>query len=251
MEKNKNTLLLTVIAIATLLVAVIGATFAYFTAQLSGSEDSSSVIVTAANLYIDYQGGTAVITSTDADTAVEPSKPTIVEGNITSATPFVTKSFSLTPKLNEGTEAFAYVTLPYTVNLVVTKNTFALDNDLTTASISYKLFNEGSKGIPTDTTFKPIAYYNAGGENPVTVGGNGKLDNITIYNNNGVGTTKAGVVLGTSEFVKGEAAAHTYRLEIYFLDDGTNQDADKGKEFSAYIDVSTGNLAISEPVNNQ
>ena len=33
MENRKNTILLTVIAVATLLVAVVGATFAYFTAQ--------------------------------------------------------------------------------------------------------------------------------------------------------------------------------------------------------------------------
>lgn len=240
MEKNKNTLLLTVIAIATLLVAVIGATFAYFTAQLGGSEDSSTVIVTAANLYIDYEGGTAVITSTAANgVKVEPSE---------AATPFVTKDFSLTPKLNEGTEAFAYVNLPYTVNLVVTKNTFAMKNTLTTASISYKLINKGSGsvGIPSDTTYKPIAYYNDGAENPLGEAGNGKLGNITIYDNAGQGTTKAGVVLGTSQFTKNESAAHTYRLEIYFLDDGSNQDADKEKEFSAYIDISTGNLAISE-----
>lgn len=238
MEKNKNTLLLTVIAIATLLVAVIGATFAYFTAQLGGSEDSSTVIVTAANLYIDYEGGTAVITSTAANgVKVEPSE---------TATPFVTKSFSLTPKLNDGTDAFAYVNLPYTVNLVVTKNTFAMKNTLTTASISYKLINTGSVGITSDTNYKPIAYYNDGAENPLGEAGNGKLGNITIYDNAGQGTTKAGVVLGSSQFTKGETAAHTYRLEIYFLDDDNNQDADKDKEFSAYIDVSTGNLAISE-----
>ena len=37
-ENKSNTLLLTVIGVATLLVAVVGASFAYFTAQLSGTE---------------------------------------------------------------------------------------------------------------------------------------------------------------------------------------------------------------------
>lgn len=41
MEK-KNTILLTVIAIATLLVAVVGATFAYFTAQVSTAENDNA-----------------------------------------------------------------------------------------------------------------------------------------------------------------------------------------------------------------
>ena len=42
-EGNNNTVLLTVIGIATLLVAVVGATFAYFSAQLSGTENQSTM----------------------------------------------------------------------------------------------------------------------------------------------------------------------------------------------------------------
>ena len=45
MENKKNTILLTVIAVATLLVAVVGATFAYFTAQ-GGTGTSANVTVT-------------------------------------------------------------------------------------------------------------------------------------------------------------------------------------------------------------
>ena len=57
MENRKNTILLTVIAIATLLVAVIGATFAYFTAQ-GGAPVSRDVQVKtetadSTNFYID------------------------------------------------------------------------------------------------------------------------------------------------------------------------------------------------------
>lgn len=43
MEK-KNTILLTVIAIATLLVAVVGATFAYFTAQVTTTNDANNTV---------------------------------------------------------------------------------------------------------------------------------------------------------------------------------------------------------------
>lgn len=43
MEK-KNTILLTVIAIATLLVAVVGATFAYFTAQVTTTNDKNNTV---------------------------------------------------------------------------------------------------------------------------------------------------------------------------------------------------------------
>lgn len=44
MENKKNTILLTVIAVATLLVAVVGATFAYFTAQ-GGSASQADIVV--------------------------------------------------------------------------------------------------------------------------------------------------------------------------------------------------------------
>ena len=47
MENRKNTILLTVIAVATLLVAVVGATFAYFTAQ-GGTTAQTPVNVTTA-----------------------------------------------------------------------------------------------------------------------------------------------------------------------------------------------------------
>ena len=45
MDNKKNTILLTVIAVATLLVAVVGATFAYFTAQ-GGSTVTKNITVT-------------------------------------------------------------------------------------------------------------------------------------------------------------------------------------------------------------
>ena len=57
-QKKGNTILLTVIAIATLLVAVVGATFAYFTATVTGNEGASSVIVNTANLgTVTFQDG--------------------------------------------------------------------------------------------------------------------------------------------------------------------------------------------------
>ena len=46
---KNNTILLTVIAIATLLVVVTGATFAYFAAVVRGNENASSISITAAS----------------------------------------------------------------------------------------------------------------------------------------------------------------------------------------------------------
>lgn len=59
-EGKGNTILLTIVGIATLLVAVVGATFAYFTAVLSGQETESSFRVISGSIGTVFDGGTAV-----------------------------------------------------------------------------------------------------------------------------------------------------------------------------------------------
>ncbi len=66
MEK-KNTLLLTIIAVATLLVAVVGATFAYFTATGSGSEASNVQVQTSSIDSISSAADHIALTVTLAD----------------------------------------------------------------------------------------------------------------------------------------------------------------------------------------
>ena len=59
MENNNKgqTIFLSVVGIATLLVAIIGATFAWFSATVTGNDDAKSVIVNAATLGITYTNG--------------------------------------------------------------------------------------------------------------------------------------------------------------------------------------------------
>ncbi len=59
MEKEKgdgNTILLTVIGVATLLVALVGATFAYFSTQITNEANQSMGITTAAPVGLQYLG---------------------------------------------------------------------------------------------------------------------------------------------------------------------------------------------------
>ena len=59
--KKGNTVLLTIIAVATLLVAVVGATFAYFTASVKTDGDPQSVIVKTATIgTITYKDGDVI-----------------------------------------------------------------------------------------------------------------------------------------------------------------------------------------------
>ena len=61
MENKKNTILLTVIAVATLLVAVVGATFAYF----SISADATGVTTTNVNGQATSTGAITMVTNTE------------------------------------------------------------------------------------------------------------------------------------------------------------------------------------------
>ena len=60
MEKG-NTALLTVIGVATLLVALVGATFAYFTATLSNESAQSISVTTATPVGLEYEGSSLLL----------------------------------------------------------------------------------------------------------------------------------------------------------------------------------------------
>ena len=122
MEK-KNTILLTVIAVATLLVAVVGATFAYFTATNStsgsgGTTDVTTDTVGAVNLKMEavtinnevkYPGGFLVVgakvTATDNDTNNDFDVTYTVNGTITNntRTPLNWTLYELSTEVTEPT----------------------------------------------------------------------------------------------------------------------------------------------------
>ncbi len=99
-----NTLLLTVIGVATLLVAVIGATFAYFTANITGTETGTSITVGAGKLTIAYA-------DPDGATFAGSIQPEV-------DTPAITKDFTIT-----GTNSTTAV-MPYSLFIVIQSNNF-------------------------------------------------------------------------------------------------------------------------------
>ena len=62
--ERKNTLLLTVIAIATLLVAVVGATFAYFATQVSTENNGLNVVANT-------EAATAIFLASGEDLSID------------------------------------------------------------------------------------------------------------------------------------------------------------------------------------
>lgn len=97
MEK-KNTVLLTVIAVATLLVAVVGATFAYFTAQTTANGSSNETSVTTRS----EVGGVTLTLANQTATGSDITYPGgyVVNGGVVTATSTGTDNYTVNYTLN-------------------------------------------------------------------------------------------------------------------------------------------------------
>ena len=109
MDNNKGqTIFLSVIGIATLLVAIVGATFAWFSISLSGNENASSIVVTTAKLgSVEYTDGAAITLT-----------------NIKPTTEATTKTFTVA-----NTDSAATETIEYKIGLVIDTNTLTAAAD--------------------------------------------------------------------------------------------------------------------------
>ncbi len=252
-DNKSNTMLLTIIAIATLLVAVIGATFAYFTAQITGQETASTIKVTGSNLTITFADGNGSVVTTEQDIV-----PTKAEAG--SFAPIITKNFTLTGTNTTGqgtTAANSGMKMPYELYLIVNTNTFGLQhtynageaNEKTETALTYKLVSaagnaEGSVPSSTDTANIPAKTLETR-ELPTDSDPKqtSAIGNVTTYNSSGavVLNNVSGLHIGNGYFAAGaNGATHSYTLYIYFNETGKNQDLDKGKEFNGYVTVSAG-----------
>lgn len=232
-DNRNNTLLLTVIAIATLLVAVIGATFAYFSSSVNGDDPS---IIKAGSALIEL--------NFDSDDGADLSKTGIqpkglmytkedgqqVNEMITDNA-IISKTFKLTQS-NSTDKDFTY-----DIYLIVDNSTFTNDNPAnipdvtgTPTSISAKLIGSEAVGSASSTT----VYVPSGTD----------TSNVTLTNNDGTETVVKGVKLGTGTFTHGQNnVTHEYTVEIYFLDSNKAQDGDRGKDFQGHIAISSGAAA--------
>ena len=128
MDNKKNTILLTVIAVATLLVAVVGATFAYFTAQ-GGDAVSKQVNVitgTAGNSSFAIDG--AINIYADATTFAQG------KGNATGSSNG-TVSFTAPGAAGGQTPDAADLQFCYSVSLNITANDFVYTVDESTPEL--------------------------------------------------------------------------------------------------------------------
>lgn len=216
-EGKDNTLLLTVIGIATLLVAVAGATFAYFTAQTRYTDESGSTLT------IYSSNGTVNKLEGGATLKVDNIYP--VDGRI-----WATKVINYTTTAGTtGADQGYTVTLNYLNTFAddsIAYNFAAVTNDDT--AVCKNGFEYGEDCVGDTIKSKALT----GTESFVT-GGTGTFKNAT-------GTEKT-ITFSGGNIPITVAAQHVYKLEISYPNGDGNQNADQGKSISVRVTVAQTN----------
>ena len=216
-EGKNNTVLLTVIGIATLLVAVVGATFAYFSAQLSGTETQSTMTIQASN------GGSSTL---DGGEAI------VVKDIYPREEAWVNKKIAVTYDNTTATSG----TYDYNVGLHYTNGYQVVGSSY---DIQYTITEGYCEGKPD--AVDQTACGTAGGTWNRNVASQGSVTKQTA--------TKTGIPAGTGDLtaiasgkinLPANGVKHYYTLRIYFVND-TARNQIQGAEFTAY--------AMTEQVN--
>ncbi|MDD4407798.1 MAG: hypothetical protein PHX19_01980 [Bacilli bacterium] len=191
--KKINKILIKLIYIS-LFFLLLGFSYAFFTANITGSESTTTITVTGGTMDITFNGGN-----------------NINMGNmLPREAAWGTKTFTVTG--NNTTT----LTMNYHLNLIIESNTFSY------GSLKYKLTS-------TNT------------------GGNGTIAPSTSTVQD-IGSGARSIFLGNGTFVGPTSGdkVHTYVLDIYFPDNGENQNYDQGKSFGAHIEILGGTRVSNE-----
>jgi len=222
MEK-KNTVLLTVIAVATLLVAVVGATFAYFSATVK-EENKTQTVLKSAELGITFTG-TQEITAESITPGWTADKVFTVEN---------TSDYDMTFDINftEVVNNFARTDdLTYSI---AAKYTASTNDDYTTAS-TVQMVGLEETGVSSATK----SAFTATGKLPVDGEVNG-----------------SNVVLGTNvtKIVRVFIPAHTtqeFTMTVaYAYYDAIDQNEDQGKIFRTTVNVTANGIDAGSVQNS-
>ena len=243
MENNKqNSVLLIIIAVATLLVAVVGATFAYFTAN-NPTGSTAEVKTTSGKMEIEFADGTDAIEAAK-QTGFEPSNTVLVDKTFTITGDNVTAT---KPNNNGTLGTESSLVMPFIVSLDYT--TTFINNEL---HVLVKKMNADPKYTQKITyKTKTLADKKADPEDktaPATLKSVSELQDYYDYTV-GTGTTDAKESSETKELVYGEfkdtqnaslaEKQVTLRLVMIFPDTGTNQDYNKSATFKGILKVTT------------
>ena len=244
MENNKqNSVLLIIIAVATLLVAVVGATFAYFTAN-NPTGSTAEVKTTSGKMEIEFADGTDKIEPAN-QANFQPSNAVLVKKDFTiTGDNFTTAA----PNTNGTAGASSSLVMPFIVSLNY-KTTFVRRE----LHVLINRISEPSEKIPADK----IKYGNgtaktlSDAENtaaPSTLKG---VAEFADYYDFAIGTgtnkneeTNDNLELVYGEFLDTQAASKadksiTFRLVMIFPDTEEPQDYNTSAKFNGILRVTT------------
>ena len=170
MDNKKNTILLTVIAVATLLVAVVGATFAYFTAQGGGTSQADIIVKTGTAASSAFGTYTAISIYADQNNFAEGKgdQTGSSTGTVSWTAPGATQTY--TPTETERT-------MCYTATLNVENNTFVVSSQ-NTAGDPELLFT-AKKGATTLINDMNITTTKTDVQIPTAAGGSTYIHKLT------------------------------------------------------------------------
>ena len=236
--ERKNTVLLTVIAVATLLVAVIGATFAYFTATTGGSGTTPTTVTTSSQASSTFVGTSLTLSVLASDMQKSAGKndwTVYKEATGASATSF---SMSVPSSSTAQKE-----TCP--IKVTFTPNTTGYDAYTMTSGATKEYTLLFKENLTNATLTSPVY---AG--TLLTATDNNKLDNgWRELNLSGITAatdlmTGSAVITGnTTGAVNGSVS---YDLKLRFYNLGIDQNSNTGKSFGGTITfTSTSNCVAS------
>ncbi|MEG1015635.1 MAG: TasA family protein [Bacilli bacterium] len=200
MENNKGqTIFMSVIGIATLLVAIIGATFAYFTASVTGNDKASSIIVNTATIAsIDFQDG-PLITLPNALPGDSVEKTFTIALSGTEVTTVAMAYEVLFTTTNNGIDDLNYtLTCTNAAGVPTTAGINSLKTPLTNTKIGSGTFAAGVTALDRTHTWKIVVKFPETGSNQNSQQGKaftGALQvkfaggNDIYYNNSNTGGT--------------------------------------------------------------
>ncbi len=244
---NGNTVLLTVIGVATLLVALVGATFAYFSATITNESNESVILTTAAPVGLVYQAqqqieilkaqpgaqgnGNFIVKNPENSTVAQTyDLDLIIDTNGFSTALWTEADNQTNPKLNneindpshaEALKDQLFMTIGVTSDRTATTD-FKLFTDAVTAGFT---LGDASKVTSKES---PVS-----AENPLITTATDK-----VYRNltDSIATPKNFKIVNDQRIEPNEI--HTYTLNLNFAELGIPQNKNQGVNFQAHIDIS-------------
>ncbi len=218
MENSKGqTIFLSVVGVATLLVAIVGATFAFFSITVEGNEEASSIIVRTALL-------TNIVFEDGDEVSVLDAYPGA----------YVDKKFTITAPLSEG-QALTADALPtdYQIRLSL------IDKDLLTALETAGKLTEMHHSL----SLAPVAEGETDTNvNALTVGTTTLTGTQPVFEDTAM-TLNQTTVAASTEALVGTAAriyptmVHNYVYRVHFIESNGEQNYAQGRRFVAKLQV--------------